>query len=153
MQRVRYVLLWLTLIPSAFGFRSSELAERGLERMNEGNWVVRCASQGQCQLEDAMQAAIPTNFEYCSNLEAMIGEDGANSILGSLESLSPFGSLAGFVDYGPTDGFLRFLDEYVMAALPSNDLHSLLFAIMGGDVELEQHGVFVDLEITEEASL
>ena len=153
MQHVRCVLLWATLIPCAFGFRSSELAERGLERMNEGNWVVRCTGQGQCQLEDAMQAAIPTNFEYCSNLEAMPGDPGTKSIMESFETVSPFGSFAGFVDYGPTDSFLRFLDEFVMGALPFNDLHSILMAIMGGDVVLEQQGSFADTEITEESSL
>jgi hypothetical protein len=72
----------------------------------------------------------------------------------TFENISPYGSLTGFVDYSRTDGFLRFLDEYVMTALPLNDLHSLLFAIMGGDVmDLDRTSVFVGEEVSEEASL
>lgn len=156
MHRIPFVLLWLALLPAAFGFNSKELAETGLHR-GEGGWVVRCAAgavSGRCSIEDAAQPVIPSNFEGCSNLEALILEPGPKSMLDFFENISQYGSLTGFVDYSSTDGFLRFLDEYVMAALPVNDLHSLLMAIMGGEVmELDRPSIYVDEEVAEEASL
>jgi hypothetical protein len=156
MQSVPFIVLWLALVPAVFGFSSNDLAANGLTR-GEGGWVVRCstgAATGKCSLEDAAQPIIASNFENCSNLEAMILEPGPKSMFDIFENISQYGSLTGLVDYSPTDTMLRFLDEYVMVALPLSNLHSLIVAILGGEaIELDRPSLFVDEEITEEASL
>ena len=81
-------------------------------------------------------------------------EPGQVSMRALFENVSQFGSLTGFIDFSPTDSILRFLDEYVMAALPFNDLHSLLIGITGGEVvDLEYPAIVVRGEEAEEESL
>lgn len=98
MRRILTVILWLTLVPAAFA----------------------------TIIDDPSKLTIPSNFETCDDLHALYAQplEGVETDL--LESASLFGSLTGFVDFTPTDGFLRFLDEYVVGGLQSIELRDTL---------------------------
>jgi len=126
MKRVPFVILWLTLIPAAFGFT----------------------------IEDPAWLSIPSNFAACSNLDALLTERDSTSPVELFESLYQFGSLTGFIDYSFRDSMLRFLDEFVMGSLPNNDLHSLMVSVTGGDVrDLEYPAFLLRDEESEAAEL
>ena len=89
-------ILWLTLIPAAFA-----------------NII-----------EDPTKLAIPSNFEQCDNLKALY----ANPAQAPDDAFreATIGSLTGFADFTATDGFLRFIDEYVVSNLQSLELRNTL---------------------------
>jgi hypothetical protein len=90
------VILWLTLIPAAFAN----------------------------VIEDATKLAIPSNFDQCDNLKALYPESLHMPDVAFLDTAS--GSLTGFANFTTTDSFLRFIDEYVVASLQSNELRNTL---------------------------
>lgn len=90
------VILWLTLIPAAFAN----------------------------VIEDPSKLAIPSNFEQCDNMKALYPESLHVPDIAFLNTAS--GSLTGFANFTTTDGFLRFIDEYVVSNLQSLELRNTL---------------------------
>lgn len=90
------VILWLTLIPAAFAN----------------------------VIEDPTKLAIPSNFEQCDNLKALYPESLHVPDIAFLDTAS--GSLTGFANFTTTDGFLHFIDEYVVSNLQSLELRNTL---------------------------
>ena len=89
-------ILWLTLIPAAFAN----------------------------VIEDPTKLAIPSNFEQCDNLRALYAVPLQIPDVAFLDTAT--GSLTGFTNFTTTDGFLSFIDEYVVSNLQSNELRNTL---------------------------
>ena len=103
MRRLLSVILWLTLIPAAFALT----------------------------IENRSLQTLPSNFTKCNDLQPLYPEP---VLVGATEvddALRLFGSITGgFADYSATDTLLRFLDEFVMSSMQSNELrHTLRFSL------------------------
>lgn len=77
--------------------------------------------------------AVRLNFELCPRWEAIVAEETAGAEFMPMEGASQWGSLTGLVDFGATDVYLRYLDEYVMAIMPAGTLHSVVYGLLPGD--------------------
>lgn len=83
-------------------------------------------------IDDSGPAPVRLNFELCRSFEAIEAEEHAGAEFLPMEGASQWGSLTGLLDFGETDTYLRYLDEYVMAILPSGNLHSVLYGLLPG---------------------
>jgi hypothetical protein len=98
MRRLLSVVLWLAFVQAAFAF----------------------------SIEDRTLFSIPSNFAICDNFQTMSLDPQTPVDSGLMETVRLFGSITGFVDFAPTDFFLRFVDEYVMSSLQSVELRETL---------------------------
>ncbi len=96
--------------------------------------LVLCAGTGSWakMIDDPGPAPVRLNFELCRGFEAIAAAEHAGAELLPMEGASQWGSLTGLLDFGETDGYLRYLDEYVMAILPSGTLYSVLYGLLPG---------------------